>query len=603
MKKGLFLLLSIFCVSCMGNLKSEKEFINKIVFETSYGAIRMNRRLKHNDVLDDMDNLSHYCIELDYEPYTKQDFIEEYGTYNQNFFSEKSRLYHTNMNLEMIQKLGVEEYVLDMSNYAPYIYLDMSKINEDEVYDFAYEIAKSSNVSTVFVSEERIARTMDIEPEQTMELDFTLDEEGGETTQTPRIPYDNYPLNCNLTGNGIKIGILDPSSLDVNDPRLSTLHTEVVIDTVPGNDGDHGLSVALVLGTQYGIASNASIYFADCDSRSNMLCLENLIDAGCDVINMSYGMFNLLDKAIYDASIEGYIDYIYNSTGIIMVAAAGNGLELVSQDGVVPLPASAANVIAVGSCDNSKYISQFSSCNVLDKIYTKPEIVAVGEVRNVGGYGVAYGTSYSAPAVTGTIALLLEATNKSLDAKQLVSLLTATANTDVLCYPLVDRVKNSSSVAYYDTITVNNDYDPTSGLYHRSGAGRLDISRAIAGLNYYGSYYEFSDFVLSTDATYILGSIYIVNNRTIDLAVSLERTAHTYWLLGTKYKSDDMPDYKLKIVNSSGTTISEHTINDGYFASVKKLRYACNRTDTYTFYLIASGVETNINAKAFCILN
>ena len=603
MKKRLILLFGLLCLSCLGKYSQEKDYSYKIVFETSNGAIRNVRRSNSNETLNEMNSLSHYCVELNYEPYTKEDFIKEYGFFDQNFFRETSRLYHTSQNLQVIEKLGVEEQTLDISNYSPYIYLDMETLDSEEVYDFAYEIAKSSLVETIYFSEDRVAKTMDIEPEQTMEFDFSFDVEGGETTLTPRIPYDNYPAGCNLTGNGIKIGILDPSSLDVNDPRISTTHAEVVIDTVSSNNGDHGLSVALVLGTQYGIASDASLYFADCDSRLNILCLENLIDAGCDVVNMSFGLVNLFDNIVYDASVEGYIDYMYNSTGIIMVAATGNGLELVSQAGKVALPAASANVIAVGSVDSGHYLSQFSSCNTLKDVYSKPDLVAVGEGRDIGGYGDASGTSFSAPAVTGTIALILEGSTVNLDMKQILALLAGTANKDILCEPTVRQCVSSTNNTYKGTITVYNTYDETSGLYYRSGAGRLDITKALYYLDYFSNGSKFNDVYLTSTTNYYLGQLSMNPTQTIHIAAAIERIASTYWLLGTQYKSESMPKVVFKVKNSSGNFVYTQPLNNDYYASLKTCTFTPTTSGTYSFYLSVSSIENSVYAKVFHIVN
>lgn len=599
MKKKLFLLFAVLGLSLLGLCKLERNIERKIIFETGDGPLHMSKKTNYREVINEMTDPEFYSVELLYDSYTCEDFIEEYGYFTLDLFRERSRQYHTTMNLRLIEELGLEDYVLDMSNYSPYIYLDMQSMKSDGIYEFAYEVAENVNVEKVFISEDRIARTMDIELEQTILDNYSAAAEGGKTITTPRIPYDNYPLTSTLTGNGINIGILDPSSIDVTDARLSTINIENVLDTVSSNDGDHGISVALVLGTQYGIASEASIYFADSESRSNLLALENLIDAGCDVVNMSFGRFNILDNVVYDESIEGYLDYMYNSTGIIMVAAAGNGLELVSQGGKVTLPAASANVIAVGSCNVDNYVSSFSSCNTLKKINSKPEIIAMGSSRDVGGYGAATGTSYSAPAVTGTIALLLES-NPSLNMKQIVTLLTATADENVLCVSTVEQYSSSTNSTYQGTITVYNSYDTTTGLYHRSGAGRLDIAKAIAGLSYFNSSSSFNNYNISSTGRYLLGTKDIGEGETVSVSVAMPRKATTYWLFGTKYRSEDMPQISLKAYDSEGTLISNISVSTNYFASVKLLNFNAACDDTYTFYLDVESIDETTELKTYC---
>lgn len=596
MKRKFSLLLCVFCLSLIGACKLDRKIESKIVFETQEGPVRMTKKSSYREIINNMEDISCYSVELLYEPYTRDDFIEQYGYFNQNFFREMSRIYHTNNNLEMIKTLGIEDYVLDISNYSPFIYLDVQSMKSDKIYDFAYDLARNVNVEEVFVSEDRIARTMDIELEPTINSIESLNE-GGKTTTTPRIAYDNYPADCTLTGNGVKIGILDPSSLDVTDSRLSTYNNvEVVIDTVSSNDGGHGLAVALVLGTQYGIASGSSIYFADVESRSNMLCLENLIDAGCDVVNMSFGYLNSFDQVKTDASLEGYIDYMHNSTGVIMVAASGNGLRYKSQEGKIPLPAAAANVIAVGSHDGL-YLSEFSSCNILDEVYSKPEIVAKGQARNINAYGYATGTSFSAPAVTGTIALLLEGSSVPLNKQQITALLTCSADPDVLCEPLVDRYKSSTNTTYVDTISVYNTFDSSTGLYKRAGAGKLDITKAIETLSYYSGY-KFCDLTLTDEDFYILGLKYLTAGQTIKIAVSINRIASTYWLLGTKYKSEDMPHIYIELRTTDDDVLYTQPLNTSYFASVKTITYTTPVTRNVAVYLYSSEAEAGTIARA-----
>ena len=286
MRRKNFVLLGVLFLSLMGVRKLEdKLYEEKIIFETDLEPVRMNKRMNYKNVLSEMDAEKYYSLELSYASYTKDDFINEYGYYDVKEFREASKSYHTNKNNEIIKKLGVQENVLDVSSYTPYVYLNIDSNHSEHIYNEAYSLAKNSNISKVFISQERVAKTMDLD-NSTSTLSTT-------DTPTPRVAYDNYPVNCSSTGSGIKIGLLEPSSLDTTDTRLSSIHAEVILDNTSSNNGDHALSVALVLGAQYGIAPAASIYFADADSRSNLLALEDLIDAGCDVINMSFGLYKI----------------------------------------------------------------------------------------------------------------------------------------------------------------------------------------------------------------------------------------------------------------------------------------------------------------------
>ena len=124
------------------------------------------------------------------------------------------------------------------------------------------------------------------------------------------------------------------------------------------------------------------------------------IDHNADVISMSFSTSQnspVLQKALNDA----------NSKGIILVASAGN-------DGSANLvwPAAYSNVIGVGSTNNSDIRSLFSNYG------TDASLAAPGEAlittypsSNFGlqqHYAEVWGTSFSAPLVSGTAALLVE---------------------------------------------------------------------------------------------------------------------------------------------------------------------------------------------------
>ena len=124
------------------------------------------------------------------------------------------------------------------------------------------------------------------------------------------------------------------------------------------------------------------------------------IDHNADVISMSFSTSQnspVLQKALNDA----------NSKGIILVASAGN-------DGSANLvwPAAYSNVIGVGSTNNSDIRSLFSNYG------TDATLAAPGEAlittypsSNLGlqqHYAEVWGTSFSAPLVSGTAALLVE---------------------------------------------------------------------------------------------------------------------------------------------------------------------------------------------------
>jgi len=213
-----------------------------------------------------------------------------------------------------------------------------------------------------------------------------------------------------LWGKGIKVAILDTGIAD----HLAFANAILRINLVPmpGNPADlngHGTAVATLIFSNNpyapGIAPGAtpiSVRIADDNGSSNSFLIAQgiiaAVDAGAQLINISlggYGTSTLVDSAL---------DYA-KQKGAIVVAASGNtGSEGVMQ------PAASPGVIAVGAVDAKNQYMNFST--------TGSEVAMAA-----AGYGVnvAYpgdkaanvsGTSFSAPAVTGTLAATMSNTGQ-----------------------------------------------------------------------------------------------------------------------------------------------------------------------------------------------
>jgi len=96
----------------------------------------------------------------------------------------------------------------------------------------------------------------------------------------------------------------------------------------------------------------------------------------------------------------------------------------------------AGETAALHVFSNPDFVAHFSSRGPVSPFYTKPDLVAPGVFVNStfldGGYNYTSGTSFAAPHVSGTIALLLEK-NPSLTPSEIKSIIVTTAD------PIVDE--------------------------------------------------------------------------------------------------------------------------------------------------------------------
>lgn len=116
---------------------------------------------------------------------------------------------------------------------------------------------------------------------------------------------------------------------------------------------------------------------------------------GADVINMSF----TFDPGYPAGTLKASCDHATDVRNVVLVASAGN-----TADGLQRAPASFDNVLAVAATDRSDVKASFS--NYGDWIdVAAPGVDIVGAALN-GGYYVWYGTSLSAPIVSGLAGII-----------------------------------------------------------------------------------------------------------------------------------------------------------------------------------------------------
>lgn len=251
----------------------------------------------------------------------------------------------------------------------------------------------------------------------------------------------------NITGNGIKIAILDTGIrythvdfgncsyqeiLDGNCEKIGYMWDFANDDDDAWDDNLHGTHVSGIAsanGNIKGVAPNSTLYVykvcnsgGGCSSSDIIQAIENATLSNVDVISMSLSQLGYSDS-IYSTS----IDSAFRNGTVTVVSAGNEGYHMYT----VGYPSSSLNAITVGAlclpnqyshskCIHSYPVADFSSRGLSfwsngTISVIKPDILAAGVAINstyYGGdreYAVFSGTSMSAPYISGMVALIIQA--------------------------------------------------------------------------------------------------------------------------------------------------------------------------------------------------
>lgn len=234
-------------------------------------------------------------------------------------------------------------------------------------------------------------------------------------TTKESISVTSYPFP---TGKGVKIAVLD-NGVDLQNPLFngltgtSTFSGVTGIDQSPDVCNGHGTAVT---GLVKRFAPDAQIFVVKISAPFNGSCvttsaamvagLQWAAANGVKIVNLSQ---QVPDNRSLRAAIADAV-----ARGIVVIASAGN------DGGAVNSPANYPGVLAIASTGPTGTISGFSSRGSQVLIGAPGEGLAVWRPRNVSSTGS--GTSFSAPIVTATVALILEK-NKNLTTPQIVNIL------------------------------------------------------------------------------------------------------------------------------------------------------------------------------------
>lgn len=258
----------------------------------------------------------------------------------------------------------------------------------------------------------------------------------------PSAQYSDYRarLHSFATGAGVKVAVIDTGVAAHPQLRVTPGADFVTPDEPdPLRDCDlHGTVVAgVIAGKELGVAPDAEIYAirqtsshfrqpapdnsagpdgsAEADHGSGTLAslaaaIEDAVNAGAQVINVSVvscvppDAASRVDRSGLDAALQRAED-----AGAVVVAASGNATSGGCEQGDVVFPAVADTVLAVGALATPYDLADYSIAAPLSAEGNVPLALEPG-----GGWASAkgdtlfQGTSFAAPLVSGTLALLVQ---------------------------------------------------------------------------------------------------------------------------------------------------------------------------------------------------
>ena len=474
------------------------------------------------------------------------------------YIREKRAEYVTNRTQYLDEKLNKDNLkfpetvdIIFESDILPFVVVNAN-------FKEAKEISKLRNVSYIEIYQDTVeVKDYAYNHYSTDDYDYGyLDESSLSIYYKETTKINQVRQNYSVDGNEIWIGFLESGVIDHSHPELSS---KSVIKSTTGNVTPHATLTSIIAsGTSNGVAPGAKLISKELTlesdgsiTPSNLFSdMESLVIMGADIINISAGVSI---NGEYD-DLSRYVDALINETKVVVVISAGNGSHFnylkfaYNANKYVNALGLAQNAITVGATTaNGEKIASYSAFETTyDSLpyatkSVKPTIVAPGgdsySQTSINGtlvtvfsvsaplyipnspYKIAdsdpdydeqmedkvaqinhVGTSFSAPIVSGAVALLFEYKPAlMLEPEKVIAILSASAdyywfdiNDGIDKLLNIDEENYNSSTGNIDITTHNGySYDPQKGLNEYSGAGLLNLSEAFK-IAQNGDYFYFS---------------------------------------------------------------------------------------------------------------
>lgn len=513
---------------------------DKIVFE----GFSLNQSASSEEIEAEVDENANeivtVAVQFDYELISDARYYVNRRTNINYFIAEQRRLskqYHSAMNSELAKALELEGYQTQyVSTYSPFIEYEYDKAAFVENVDsIVGELVESDVVATAYIQN-------------------SLDKEATNINTAMFTTGTYYPVvNGEVSGSGVTVdiqedGIVDKKHANIAGSNISVRDEWWYIENV----SMHATQVASVFGGNTGVARGARLLSVELYGGASEE-IDWMLDRGVNIINLSYGDSAKAVTGMYSSQ-SAYMDYVVRTNFVTIVAAAGNFGDT---HGYVGNPGLGYNVITVGASNITGIYREVYSSYVVLRGPSKPNLVAPVGMK-VANYNVNLtGTSFAAPMVSGTIALLMEEYPElKLFPEKVIALVSASA----------------------EFMSEHSTHE-NSGLNAQVGAGLLDYKEARENNNYTYSYVNTSGVSGVFKQTYISVESY----KTLKIALS--------WLLNSNNSTTiKLTDYDLKLYDPSNRLVA---IANSTNNNVEVITYTTMTSGLYRIEIVQNGALAN----------
>ena len=461
-------------------------------------------------------------------------------------------------------------------------FTNVTEIGYHEEVEFITDATEEAEIAT---QEEAVAST---------------EESTSSTTTNPHIVSGNYLMTphetLGYTGAGVKVGVLEAKTyFNESNPHLAGATIESLANANQDYITHSTQVLSIICGqpcslngvTYQGMAPGAEVYYAKTIDLTALKNNLNWLINTCyvSVVNMSFGICEE-EFIIYDQ----YVDCYIQQYRIIVVVSAGNQRTYVASPGL------SYNAITVGNVSNTlsngKYVMSTGSSYQEESFLTnKPDLSAFGTnitmLQTNTSTWTASGTSFAAPMVTGTVALMLQANSNLIGKPDAVkALLMQTAEEDKISV-------SSNSLVCQKTNGICTDAAGSTYmtcecvLRERSGAGLLNISGAITAAStgmfesrVFEEMYFFPGMYWTSDPYYFEAG------KTIEIVLVHEKNTHDIPTGATNETKTNADLYVLKNSNGQQVAYSKSTINN-----VEIIKCTIQESAYYRFKVLYQDVD------------